>query len=570
MASPKTLALCGLFGGILCCGLAIGIIPAKRYLHLRQGLGAAGLWILFGGYTAAQQAINEQIAIDKQIAEYEAQQKLIREATQPAMLEEAKNNAVVAAEYRQQLHSLDAGAAFAQVAHENHPAWAQQQIEAAAKTETEAETETETETELIELQTKEEIESLAAKKKKLLKLIAEHEGGWIGQLMKKPILIYGDQGSGKSYFAEFLALCRHYLRGHQIISIADPHFHQNSDECWKQLVKLKVPGYGAHHNYAAVNSQILSMFDRFSKRTLKDTPITSIFDEVTRYGQEEATQESSSKLGSKLSSDPRKAKESPILIAHAKTLAALGGGEGFADAIQGNFARIKLNSDSEQEPLWRGTISGIKDADGEPIDNQKISIEPDWIRSSWVYELFNQSDPIAEVVLTKPQDSLVTVIESSKESTIESDAEKLNRILNQPISDDYWLQEMSPELLDRAIERRNTQMRRVAETETSISEVANVDAIECEVLRESEIQRLVAEKFPETTEKALFDSIREYSQTCRNASKIIKSALKCSHSKKGSPRSYKEVGKPVFVYLLRKYGEAALIAKFADYLDKDS
>ena len=240
--------------------------------------------------------------------------------------------------------------------------------------------------------TQEQAETLAAKKARLLKLINEHEDGWIGQCMKKPILIYGDQGSGKSYFAEFLALCRYYLRGHQIVSIADPHFHQNSDECWQQLVKLGVSGFGAHHNYKEVNLQILAMFDRFSKRTLKDAPITSIFDEVTRYGQEEATQESAAKLGSKLSSDPRKAKESPILIAHAKTLAALGGGEGFADAIQGNFIRIKLNSNSEQEPLWRGTISGIKDEDGEPIENQKISIAGDWIRSQWVYDLFSGND----------------------------------------------------------------------------------------------------------------------------------------------------------------------------------
>jgi len=148
MASPKTLALSGLFGGILCCGLAIGIIPANRYLHLRQGLGAAGLWILFGGYTAAQNSIKEQTAIDKQIAEYEQQQKLIREATQPAMLEEAKNNAVVAAEYRQQLHNLDAGAAFAQVAHQQHPAWSQQQIEAAqAQVESDSESDFESESE---------------------------------------------------------------------------------------------------------------------------------------------------------------------------------------------------------------------------------------------------------------------------------------------------------------------------------------------------------------------------------------------------------------------------------------
>ena len=568
MPSPKTLALSGLFGGILCCGLAIGIIPANRYLHLRQGLGAAGLWILFGGYTAAQRAIKEQTAIDKQIAEYEQQQKLIREATQPAMLEEAKNNAVIAAEYRQQLHNLDAGAAFAQVAHQQPPAWSQQQIEAAeAWTQQQIESESETQTESEpETKTKEKINSLAAKKAKLNLLISEHEGGWIGQLMKKPVLIYGEQGSGKSYFAEFLALCRHYLRGHQIVSIADPHFHQNKDECWKQLVKLKVPGYGAHHDYAAVNSQIVSMFDRFSKRTLKNHPITSIFDEVTRYGQEDATQESSSKLGSKFSSDPRKAKESPILIAHAKTLAALGGGEGFADAIQGNFVRIKLNSDSEQEPLWRGTISGIKDADGEPIDNLKISIAPEWIRSSWVYDLFDQPLPEVPAEPIEHQQSPVAVIESA---VIESDADKFDRILRQPIADDYWLSEMSPELLDRAIEMQNTQRIQASEYVTSVPEVANLDTIHTNVSQDLLAQRLVAENFPETTEKALFDSIYKYSATCRNASRIIKDCLKCSHSKKDSPRSYKEVGKPVFIYLVRKYGEASLIAKFAKYLDKD-
>lgn len=132
MASPKSLAFGGLCGGLFCFGLSIGIIPANRYLYLRQGLSAAGVWILFGGYTAAQNAIKEQSAIDKQIRDYENQQQLIKEATQQAMFEEAKNKAVISAEYRQQLHELDAGAAFAQVAHENHPAWSQKQIEAAS------------------------------------------------------------------------------------------------------------------------------------------------------------------------------------------------------------------------------------------------------------------------------------------------------------------------------------------------------------------------------------------------------------------------------------------------------
>jgi hypothetical protein len=127
-------------------------------------------------------------------------------------------------------------------------------------------------------------EQMAAARSVLLKLIEEHEGGWIGQLMKKPVLIYGDRGSFKSYFAAFLALCRHYLRGHEIISIADPHFHQNKDKCWEYLVKLGVPGYGANFDCEAIGGQLNAMYDRFKVRTEEDAPLTSIFDEATNYG----------------------------------------------------------------------------------------------------------------------------------------------------------------------------------------------------------------------------------------------------------------------------------------------
>jgi hypothetical protein len=104
------------------------------------------------------------------------------------------------------------------------------------------------------VKTAEEIkaEQIAAARSVLRKLIEQHEGGWIGQLMKKPILIYGERGRFKSYFAAFWALCRHYLRGHHIVSIADHHFHQNKDECWEYLVKFGVPGSGANYDYEAI------------------------------------------------------------------------------------------------------------------------------------------------------------------------------------------------------------------------------------------------------------------------------------------------------------------------------
>jgi hypothetical protein len=252
------------------------------------------------------------------------------------------------------------------------------------------------------VKTAEEIkaEQIVAARSVLLKLIEEHEGGWSGHLMKKPILIYGDRGSFKSYFAAFLALCRHYLRGHHIVSIADPHFHQNKDECWKYLVKLGVPGYGANYDCEAIGGQLNAMYDRFRIHTHKDIPVTSIFDKATNYRREQGSIKAASKLGRKILSYPRNSQESPIVIAHNNTNAAWAGNSGFSDSLQGNVIQIKLYSTSEQTPVFRGTISGIKDDKSEFIKDFKISIFPDWIRPGLVYNLFNPIPPKSPITST--------------------------------------------------------------------------------------------------------------------------------------------------------------------------
>lgn len=581
------LAIGSLFGGILCLGLSIAPIPFQKYAMLRcaSGVGAIGFFYL--GHCEASKRKKWQaeqarlLKIEEQRQqEFEEVERRNREAIEEGKREVLVLEARQKEENRVELavtdYTDDVRDAYVVVQDEKGRL---DRIMARLQPEPEPEPE---QVALPELESEPEhepetVESLAAKKTKLLGFINEHEGGWIGQCMKKPILIYGDQGSGKSYFAEFLALCRHYLRGHEIVSIADPHFHQNCDYCWQNLVKLGVPGFGAHHNYKAVNSQILAMFDRFSQRTLKDAPITSIFDEVTRYKEEEATQESAAKLGSKLSSDPRKANESPILIAHAKTLAALGGGEGFSDAIQGNFIRVKLNSNSEQEPLWRGTISGIKDEDGEPIENQRISIAPHWIRSSWVYDLFNSTTEITTEAL------LETLLKT--ETIPETDSIKLDRIMG--ISEDYWRAESNPEMLDRLkkewlIELGNSPDNQPDNAQdkpdNSLSELSVADNLISSKITPELLPRETypliwdAEDFarllPNESESVLFERILELSDKYKSASKLISEGLGFTQGR-NKPRSYSDVGKPCFKYIVMKHGTPSLIANFKEYLEKD-
>lgn len=223
----------------------------------------------------------------------------------------------------------------------------------------------------------------------LAKLIGEHEGRWFGQLMVKPLLIYGDMGSFKSYLAATIALTRHFLHQHSIASITDPHFHQNKTEAWKYLVQLDPAPitYGARHNYTEVARGMQAMYKRFSERTQEDPWLTSIFDEVTNYALYKECKETAALLLQKVLSDPRKAHEAPILIAHSNNMGAIGGSEGFSKMRDRGLIQIELFSDSENKPLFKGRITGIKDAEGKVIERDITLAQ--WMRPEYIWGLFN-------------------------------------------------------------------------------------------------------------------------------------------------------------------------------------
>jgi len=560
----------GLFAsGVMCSIVAIAPIPFRRWAIVRCSASVGAIVLVAGGYAASKRAIALQQQIDEANAFQKRQQKLIQEAVQPVVVTEALEKEQELSALRKQDFKLDASDAFATVQIHKRPEWVKQQLESARSgdiepDESKSEDELRSETEFDEPLA---AQSKADSKAQLKKLIDEHEGGWIGQLMKKPILIYGDMGSFKSYFAAFLALARYYLHDHQIISITDPHFHQNCDESWKYLVQLGVKGYGSHQNYSAIGEQMNAMYERFAYRTLKDEPLTSIWDEVTNYSLYKECEQPAKMLLRKTMSDPRKANESPILIGHDNTLVALGGGDGFSKSRNRGLIQLELFSDSENSPLFKGKISGIKTPEGKFIDYQEISIQPEWIRSEWVFNLFaNSGEAESKIIAIEPG------VETKTEPVLdpESDAQKLERVIDSSTAWDYWLAETTPEELDKILEqRRNQKVSEVSEADASTHDLVHPEPIPDKEDTSIDGASLVAKHFPNTSEEALFEEIISYLDTSKNASDIIKYALKCTKDK-NSNRSYTNVGIPVFVYLVRKYGPVSLIAHFTQFLEKYS
>ncbi len=207
-----------------------------------------------------------------------------------------------------------------------------------------------------------------------------YEGGWLLELLHKPVLIYGESGSYKSYFAAFLALLRHILLGHQL-EIADPRLHANRNSSWKSLIEMGVPAVGAHYDYTAVRERIEALEERIKYGDDSKPWVTPIFDELTRYGDEKELQGQTRKLLQMCIADVRGGHEAPILISHDKGLAFLGNAEGLRKAIDRGIIQVYFAGTTNREgyaPLFKGHIANLKDEQGKLRDLIDISIHPSW------------------------------------------------------------------------------------------------------------------------------------------------------------------------------------------------
>ena len=180
-------------------------------------------------------------------------------------------------------------------------------------------------------------------------------------MLCKPILVWGEQGCGKTTFSQFLALLRILFFQHTV-SVSDPHAHQNN---WCELFDV----YGYEYNYGAINKRLVAYYDRLKNGNI---PHTSIWDEMTNY-QENCDEKLAGRFLKSILSDVRKPPEYPILLAHNNTLSCLAGGQGGIKATQDKgMVEVYLMANREKlgglVPALRGTVKGLtKDELGNPI-----------------------------------------------------------------------------------------------------------------------------------------------------------------------------------------------------------
>jgi hypothetical protein len=502
-------------------------------------LGAlAGTAFFIVGHLAAQRAEKHQEGLEAG----QAQQDLLEASRLETLTNEEQQKLAIAADLRVRSFERDIKEASALLYLQGHP----ELLEAIApKKPSESPP---------EVQPPETIEEPAAPElspeEKLTQLIQEHEGGWISQLMKKPVLIYGDMGGFKSYFGSFLALTRYYLHGYKIVSICDPHFHQNKNEAWKYLSKLGVVGYGTHQDYSEVSDCINLMYERFANRTQKDDWITSIWDEVTNYNLYKECQDAASIFLRKILTDPRKAHEAPIIIAHDDTLEVLGGSEGISRRKdRGGLIKLELYSDSENQPLFKGNLTGIKDGDGLMIQGLEVSIKPDWIRPEFVYNLFN-----AEAKVRSKDE------EASKQK--QSDFKEQVRLF----LEDCW-----------EVNTDDTSLRPAGDSYPQSPAVSNespgVYPLHANDSSNSRDQSLTYKKvkdlYPNSTPESLYQSLETAASEGQTASQIIKQVFKCVKDNSHPTRSYNLVGKPLFKWLIQNFGDKTLVDQFRDFLNQN-
>lgn len=221
----------------------------------------------------------------------------------------------------------------------------------------------------------------------MVNALKSHEDGWLWYLVESftPIIIWGKPGSYKSYTAAVIALLKHYLIDAGIESIADIDYEQNKNSSWKYLIPLEPNVYGDGIDWESYGQAYTDAIERSKTRTLKNPPIVSIWDELTNA---RGKFEDAPNIIPFVIATPRKRNEHCILISHNLTQGCLGGCDSISEPIKTQTYRLKLKTNPESKPLFKGILQGLVNSEGDELEDHPVTL-PEWLRPEKIYGHFN-------------------------------------------------------------------------------------------------------------------------------------------------------------------------------------
>ena len=231
---------------------------------------------------------------------------------------------------------------------------------------------------------------------KMREQLKAHEDGWLIKLIefRKPLWILGGQGAGKSTLASCLILLRYFMLDCPLEMIIDAHAQVNRLEAWLPLVEifgdsLEIVGDG--NDYMAIADAFNRSVQRWSEKMpkFKKKEIGKsqmLVDEFSNLSDKPECQDEAGQFSKHSLSDPRKAGEYVICLAHYGTLTATGNKGGTAKARNTQTIQVERKSANGETPLPNVTVNGLPDANGNMVEFE-ASI-PDWFRPEKIVSYF--------------------------------------------------------------------------------------------------------------------------------------------------------------------------------------
>lgn len=225
-------------------------------------------------------------------------------------------------------------------------------------------------------------------KQRIIEALKNHEDGWLWKVInnKKPIWVLGEAGSGKSTLAASIVMLRQYLFDMPLYQLIDAHAGDNLKKAWKYL-NPKLVAQSEEEIGGAFDDSRERWLDRINNQSDKKQQ-QLLVDEFTNYSESDITKEPARKFVKASLSDPRKAEERLVCIAHFFTNTAVGGGTGSYKGRARGTIQIDRKTADGDTPLKVALLNGLNDSEGEAEVDKKVSI-PNWLIPEKIHNHFN-------------------------------------------------------------------------------------------------------------------------------------------------------------------------------------